>query len=161
VASSRLSIGDRKTGFEERQAAMVKTGSRDWKMVASISICGSPELLEDASQQDSFDSLFQDGGREEAQPRECQRDGQGLVLLPLSYHVPAKGGQTAVLIESSKFFKNRERLVHGHDIRWVNSTTQEFLQSEVRTRSSNYQSNASNLDVFILPRSLHCQTNAL
>lgn len=60
-----------------------------------------------------------------------QRDSQGLVLLPSSHHVPAKGGQTAVLIERSKFFKNRERLVHGHNIRWVNSTTQEFLRDEV------------------------------
>jgi len=69
AASSRLSIGFRKTGFEERQAAMVKTGSRHWKTVASMSICGAGEL-ETAISPDSFDSLFQDEGREEAWPRE-------------------------------------------------------------------------------------------
>ena len=44
MASSRLSIGLKKTGFEDRQAAMVKTGSRHWKTVASISICSAGEL---------------------------------------------------------------------------------------------------------------------
>lgn len=43
VASSRLSIGLRKTGFEERQAAMVNAGSRHWKTVASISIYEAPK----------------------------------------------------------------------------------------------------------------------
>ncbi len=67
MASSRLSIGVRKTGFEERHAAMVKTGSRHWKTVASISIYEAPEL-EPASPPGSSDSLFQDEGQEEVQP---------------------------------------------------------------------------------------------
>jgi hypothetical protein len=37
-------MGLRKTGFEERQAAIVKTGSRHWKTVARISICEAQEI---------------------------------------------------------------------------------------------------------------------
>ena len=34
----------------------------------------------------------------------------------------------AVLVKSSEFLKNRERLIHSHDFRRVNSTAQESLQ---------------------------------
>jgi hypothetical protein len=34
-------MGVKKTGFEDRQAAMVKTGLRHWKTVANISIYGA------------------------------------------------------------------------------------------------------------------------
>ena len=87
VASSRLSIGLRKTGFEERQAAIVKTGSRHWKTVASMSICGAGEL-ETAISSDSFNPLFQDEGREEVRPREGV---SGLARVSNTFVVPCAG----------------------------------------------------------------------
>jgi hypothetical protein len=65
AASSRFSIGARKTGFEERQAAMVKMGSRHWKTVARISICEA-QVLKLAIQPNPSDSPSQDEGQEEA-----------------------------------------------------------------------------------------------
>lgn len=71
VASSRSSMGFRKTGFEDRQAAMVNIGSRHWKTVARTSIWEA--LTPEPSFLDEPDSLSLDGGREEAKPREPVR----------------------------------------------------------------------------------------
>ncbi len=66
----------------------------------------------------------------------------------------------AVLVKSSEFLKNRERLIHSHDFRRVNSTAQESLQKWCE-RKSKYRCNNANLDVLTLTCCLHCQANGL
>jgi hypothetical protein len=62
----------------------------------------------------------------------------GIFVGLLSHHVPAKGGQAAILIDSTKFLKNRESFFHSGDFRWVDGTTQELLKEKKRiVRSSN------------------------
>jgi hypothetical protein len=44
--------------------------------------------------------------------------------------MPAEGGQAAILVDSTKFLKNREGFLHSSDFWWVNSTTQELLKKK-------------------------------
>jgi hypothetical protein len=65
---------------------------------------------------------------------EGQWAGQGRYDLHHAYHVPAKGGQMAVLIKCAKFLKNRESLVHSRNFRWVNGTAQEILKKRCQKK---------------------------
>jgi hypothetical protein len=44
--------------------------------------------------------------------------------------VPAEGGQVAILVDSTKFLKNRKSFFHSSDFWWVDGTTQELLKKK-------------------------------
>ena len=74
-------------------------------------------------------SPFQDEDQQEGGPGESVSRLVG-ICRSLSYHMPAEGGQAAILVDSTKFLKNREGFLHSSDFWWVNSTTQELLKKK-------------------------------
>ena len=84
---------------------------------------------------DQRDSLSPDGGREEAKPRGPMKVRQKQRRRS-SYHVLAESGQTAILMDGTKFLEDRYRLVHSRDLWWINSPAQKLLrETKIRTSS--------------------------
>ena len=110
---------------------------------------------------DERDSLFPDGGREEAKPREPVKVRQKETRRS-SYHILAESGQTAVLVDGTKFLENRYRLVHSCDLWWIDSPAQNLLgETRMRTSSVATTCEAANLDVLVFTCRLYGQTDAL
>ena len=110
---------------------------------------------------DERDSLFPDGGREEAKPRGPMKVRQK-ERRRSSYHILAESGQTAVLVDGTKLLKNRYRLVHSRDLWWIDSPAQKLLgETRIRISSVATTCKAANLDVLVFTCRLYCQTDAL
>ena len=79
-----------------------------------------------------------------------------------SYHVLAKSGQTAILVDGTKFLEDRYRLVHSRDLWWIDSPAQKLLgETRIRTSSVATTCKTANLDVLVFTCRLYGQTDAL